>query len=113
MGLSQTPAREGQVRARAERWRSSSSAWTAGCALAVRGLARALSFDGLNRWALSSAILGFFVLLSPVVQMDTNRKDDTRGMALVGLGMGVFLALVLLLVLLRKRGRPSPLAATG
>jgi hypothetical protein len=88
-------------------------AWTAGCVLAVRALSRALSFGRLNRWALSAGILGFFVLLSPIVQMDTNRKDDTRGMALVGLGMAVFLALVLVLALVRRRREGGSPAAAG
>ncbi len=51
---------------------------------------------------IATGALLFVVALAPFVQMDRNRKDDTRGMALVGLAMAVFLAAVLLIVLRRR-----------
>jgi hypothetical protein len=39
----------------------------------------------LHAWAMASGALTFFILLSPLVEFDRTRPDNTSGMALVGL----------------------------
>jgi hypothetical protein len=41
--------------------------------------------------ALASGALSFFILLSPLVELDPNRADNTAGATLVGLGTAAFL----------------------
>lgn len=65
----------------------------AGFFLGLRELVRAFSWTPANQWALASGALAFFVVLSPLVEMDGNRTDDTTGMTVVGLVMaGLLLA---------------------
>lgn len=72
--------------------------------LLVRRFIGRFSFSEANQWSLATGVLLFFVALAPFVQMDGSRKDDTRGMAFVGLATAAFLAAVLVLVV-RRQGR--------
>ena len=58
-----------------------------------------------HRLALVSGALGFFILLTPLQELDKKRTDNTTGMALVGLAM----LLLLLWVYMRiRRGEINP-----
>ena len=67
-------------------------------------LREGFSFGELDQWALAAGALSFFVLLSPLIQLDRNRTN-LQGMAIVGLGMAAFLVLVFILVSRRVKGR--------
>jgi len=80
-------------------------------AAVVLGLLRLMSGDGAwgdtHKLALVSGALMFFILLGPLQQLDTQRVDNTSGMALVGL-----VAIVCLFLLSRKVAR-RPLVSTS
>jgi hypothetical protein len=67
------------------------SAWAI---IVVRNTARLTRHtDWSDRHALAAAggALLFFILLAPLLQLDTTAPDNRAGMALVGLGMAIFL----------------------
>jgi FtsH-binding integral membrane protein len=45
-----------------------------------------------HRLALAAGVLSLFILLAPIQEMDKKRKDDTRGMTLVGIATAAGLA---------------------
>jgi len=64
----------------------------------VRMARRRFGFSSLGLWSLSAGALSFFVILSPLIQLDRHRTN-VQGMAFVGLAM----ALVLVGLLFRAR----------
>jgi hypothetical protein len=70
----------------------------------LREIARAYPLNDLHQWALVAGALAFFIVLSPLVQVDPKRTN-AQGMAIVGIGMAVFLGLVRILI--QRRGKPA------
>lgn len=58
----------------------------------VRMSGRGPGWPGRHLLALASGALGFFILLSPLQELDQARPDSTAGMSLVGLAAILFLA---------------------
>lgn len=50
-----------------------------------------------NKFALAAGALGFFIMLTPLQELDNSRLDNTQGMFIVGI------AATIMLILLRKR----------
>lgn len=50
-----------------------------------------VAWSDRHRLALVAGVLGFFILLSPLQELDKNRTDNTTGMTIVSLTMGIFL----------------------
>jgi hypothetical protein len=75
-----------------------------GVILGVWRLGERYSFGDMEQWALAAGALSFFMLLSPLIQLDRSRAN-LQGMALVGLGMAGFLVLILILVRRREKAR--------
>jgi hypothetical protein len=57
----------------------------------VRWMSRRGAWTDQHRLALAGGALTFFVLLSPLVELDTARPDNPTGMTLVGLITLLFL----------------------
>lgn len=56
-----------------------------------------LNWMDIHSWAVCFGIILFFIILSPIQEMDPTRMDDTRGMTLVGI-----LILILMLWIRRR-----------
>jgi hypothetical protein len=69
-------------------------------------LSKGGSLTPTQQLALASGALGFFVLLSPLQELDPTRTDNPVGMSLVGLGASIFLAWLILR--LRRRMSEEP-----
>jgi hypothetical protein len=66
-------------------------AWAAGSGWLVLRLLRPGEHPEERLLPLAAGALGFFILLAPLQQLDASRKDNTAGMALVGLAAAGFL----------------------
>jgi hypothetical protein len=77
---------------------------TCGLFVGAWQLGRLYPLEGINRWALASGSLAFFILLAPLVQMDRARTN-VQGMAIVGAAMAAFLALVAVRLWRLRRAR--------
>jgi len=50
-----------------------------------------LAWSNKHQLALASGVLGFFIIIAPLQELDKNRSDNTTGMTIVGFAMAIFL----------------------